>query len=168
MPVALIALFVAIAVLMLVDIADDLRGGPSVRHLVLEGAVVVLAAFGSAWLWRRLLAERRAASRARDERLRAEADAARWRAEARTALEGLGTAIDRQLERWDLTPAEREVALMLLKGMSHKEAADARSTAERTVRQQALAIYRKSGLRGRAELSAFFLAGLPGPDPGAR
>jgi DNA-binding NarL/FixJ family response regulator len=54
---------------------------------------------------------------------------------------------------------EREVGL-LLKGLSHKEIADARSISETTIRQQALAIYRKSGLRSRAELSAFFLEDL--------
>jgi DNA-binding NarL/FixJ family response regulator len=32
-----------------------------------------------------------------------------------------------------------------------------RQTSERTVRQQALSIYRKSGLTGRSDLAAFFL-----------
>jgi DNA-binding CsgD family transcriptional regulator len=49
-----------------------------------------------------------------------------------------------------------------------KEIADARGTAERTARQQALAVYRKAGLGGRAELSAFFLEDLllPSSKPG--
>src|SRR5213593_86931 len=38
--------------------------------------------------------------------------------------------------------------------------ADLRQTSERTVRQQALAIYRKSGLNGRSDLAAFFLEDL--------
>ena len=59
-----------------------------------------------------------------------------------------------------MTPAEREVGLLLLKGLSHKEVAAARSTGETTIRQQALGIYRKSGLRNRSELSAFFLEDL--------
>jgi hypothetical protein len=44
--------------------------------------------------------------------------------------------------------------------LSHREIADVRSTSEATVRQQALVIYRKSGLRNRSELSAFFLEDL--------
>jgi len=84
----------------------------------------------------------------------------RWRAEAEEALRGLGAAIDRQFERWGLSPAEREVALHLLKGLSLKDAALERKTSERTVRQQALAVYRKAGLAGRAELAAFFLEDL--------
>lgn len=76
-------------------------------------------------------------------------------------------AIDRQFERWGLFAAEREVALLLLKGLSHKEVASARETSERTVRQQALAVYRKAGLSGRAELAAFFLEDLLLPAPEA-
>jgi DNA-binding NarL/FixJ family response regulator len=87
-------------------------------------------------------------------------EAERFRAEARDALRGLGEAIDRQFVRWELTPAEREIGLLLLKGLSHKEVAAVRSTSETTIRQQALSIYRKSGLRNRSELSAFFLEDL--------
>ena len=65
-----------------------------------------------------------------------------------------------QFERWELSPAECEVGLLLLKGLSHKEVAATRDTSERTVRQQALAVYRKAGLSGRAELAAFFLEDL--------
>jgi DNA-binding CsgD family transcriptional regulator len=89
---------------------------------------------------------------------RAERDT--WRARAETLLRGLGEEIDLQLGRWGLTPAERETALLLLKGYGHKEIAALLGKSERTVRQQAAAAYRKSGLAGRAELSAFFLEDL--------
>lgn len=88
------------------------------------------------------------------------AEASSWRQEARDALVGLSDAIDRQFTRWELTQAEREVALLLLKGLSHKEIATVRGTSERTVRQQSLTVYRKSEVAGRAELSAFFLEDL--------
>lgn len=42
-----------------------------------------------------------------------------------------------------------------------------RRTSERTVRQQALSVYRKAKLAGRAELSAFFLEDLLAPVAGA-
>ena len=67
----------------------------------------------------------------------------------------------RQFGRWALTDAERGVALLLLQGLSHKEIASARDTSERTVRQQALAVYRKAGVHSRAELAAFFLRDVP-------
>jgi DNA-binding CsgD family transcriptional regulator len=90
----------------------------------------------------------------------ARSEGAQWRSDMRELLRGLGTAIDGQFDRWDLTPAEREVALLMLKGLSHKEIAVVRGSSERTVRQQARAIYGKANLSGRAALSAFFLEDL--------
>jgi len=93
----------------------------------------------------------------------------RWRSEARSLLDGLGTAMERQFGLWNLTEAEREVALLLLKGLSLKEIATVRVVSERTVREQARSVYLKAGLTGRAALSAFFLEDLlsPMPDPGS-
>ena len=76
----------------------------------------------------------------------------------------LGRAIDAQFAVWQLTPAEREVALLVLKGHGHKQIAGLTSRSERTVRQHAGVIYDKSGLRGRAELSAYFLQDLMLPE----
>jgi DNA-binding CsgD family transcriptional regulator len=90
----------------------------------------------------------------------ARAEGAQWRNDMREVLKGLGTAIDAQFDRWAPTPAEREVALLMLKGLSHKEIAAVRDASERTVRQQARAIYAKANLSGRAALSAFFLEDL--------
>jgi len=87
----------------------------------------------------------------------------RWRSEARTLLAGLGEAIDGQFSRWNLTEAEREVALLLLKGLSLKEIAAVRATTERTIRAQARSLYTKAGVTGRAALSAFFLEDLLAP-----
>ena len=61
---------------------------------------------------------------------------------------------------WKLTPAEAEVGVLLLKGLSHRDVAGVRSTSERTVREQARSLYRKASLAGRSELSAFFLEDL--------
>jgi len=83
-----------------------------------------------------------------------------WRKRVKDLLEGLGRAIDIQMESWKLTPVEKETALFLLKGYSHKEIAHLCEKSERTVRQHAVTVYRKSGLSGRAELAAFFLEDL--------
>jgi DNA-binding NarL/FixJ family response regulator len=72
--------------------------------------------------------------------------------------------MERQFDRWSLTPAERDVTLLVLEGLGHKEIAAQRRTSERTVRQQARVVYQKSGLSGRSELAAFFLGGLLGMD----
>lgn len=160
------ALFALIAILVGADLGADALGASAGAHLWLEVPVMVLAAAGVALLWRRLsFAEKTV--QALDRRLdEAHADAARWRQEAHEALRGLGQAIDQQFERWGLTAAEREVGLLLLKGLSHREVAELRGTGEQTVRQQAQTVYRKAGLRGRADLAAFFLEDLLLP-PGA-
>ena len=87
----------------------------------------------------------------------------RWRNESRSLLNGLGAAIDAQFARWNFTEAEREVALLLLKGLSVKEISAVRATSERTIRAQSASLYAKAGLTGRAALSAFFLEDLLAP-----
>ncbi len=141
---------------LVLDAPDDWRSGHVLYEvLLIAGALAMTAALWARWTRaERTLARTR---RALDER-QAERDA--WRASAERALAGLGAAIDAQLVRWGLTPAEREVALLLLKGRSHKEIAYATGRSERTVRQHAVAVYQKSGLAGRAELAAFFLEDL--------
>lgn len=157
----------SIAGLMATDMVEDYRGVDSFGHLAREALVLLLAVGAAVVLLartRRIEADvrrvRHSARRLATDLDRARADAGRWRSEAEAALAGLATAIDAQFDRWNLTPAEREVGLLLLKGLSLKEIADLRHASERTVRQQATVIYRKSGVAGRAELSAFFLEDL--------
>lgn len=87
-----------------------------------------------------------------------------WKASAEAALEGLGRGIDAQFTSWRLTPTEREIALMLLKGYGHKEIAALTGRSERTVRQHAGVVYEKAGIAGRAELAAYFLNDLMLPE----
>lgn len=68
--------------------------------------------------------------------------------------------IDEQFNLWSFSKAEKEIALLLIKGLAMKEIADIRGSTESTVRQQASQIYKKSSLNGRMELSAFFLDDL--------
>lgn len=83
-----------------------------------------------------------------------------WRAQSRRFIDGLGQAIEGQFDAWGLTPAERDIAGLLLKGAAVREIAMLRRTSEATIRQQAQGIYRKSGLASRTELSAYFLEDL--------
>jgi DNA-binding CsgD family transcriptional regulator len=83
-----------------------------------------------------------------------------WRARVETSLKGIRAEMDRQFARWGMTAAERDVGLLILKGMNHKEIAALRGTSEATVRQQAQAIYRKAGLPGKTAFCAYFLEDL--------
>jgi DNA-binding CsgD family transcriptional regulator len=91
-------------------------------------------------------------------------EAQKWKRVSKTYMEGLSTEIDKQLNRWQLTEAEKEVSFLLLKGLSNKEIAGVRNTSIKTARTQTSAIYSKSGLSGRSELSAFFLEDLLLPE----
>ena len=83
-----------------------------------------------------------------------------WRASRQNEIAAMGRAIADQFRVWGLTEAEMDVAGLMLKGAALKEIARARETSEATIRQQAQGVYRKSGLSGRAELSAYFLESL--------
>jgi DNA-binding CsgD family transcriptional regulator len=130
---------------------------------LLEIAPIVLTSVGVVLLFRVTRHQRDDQAKLIRELEVARAQGQRWRAEARAHLEGLGHAIDAQFARWNLTEAERDVALLLLKGLSHKEIAAVRATSERTVRAQARSLYAKAELTGRAALSAFFLEDLIAP-----
>lgn len=90
----------------------------------------------------------------------ARAEGEGWRSRVQSHLAGLKGAMDQQFQAWGMTAAEREVGLLILKGLSHKEIAALRATTDATVRQQAQAIYRKAGLPGKTAFSAYFLEDL--------
>ncbi|RYG90633.1 helix-turn-helix transcriptional regulator [Loktanella sp. IMCC34160] len=74
-----------------------------------------------------------------------------------------GAFTDLMYERfaeWGLTPAEQDVALFAIKGMSISDIAALRSTSEGTVKAQTNAIYRKAGVSGRPQLLSLFIEDL--------
>ena len=159
--------FLAVALFAAIDISADLGEGTALIHVVVEAAILVVGLLGSIFMTRRLVFALRRARAVRKEALAlaeqleaTRVEANRWRSEARDLMNGLAAAIDQQFDRWALSPAEKETALLLLKGLSHKEIANVRSVSEATARQQARAVYKKGGLSGRHDLAAFFLEDL--------
>jgi DNA-binding NarL/FixJ family response regulator len=65
-----------------------------------------------------------------------------------------------QFSEWKLSKSEQEIGHLLLKGFSLKEISTLRGTAEKTIRQQASAIYKKAGVAGRHVFSAWFMEDL--------
>lgn len=153
-------IFAAVALLIATDLVTDYREGVGWLHVIAEFTVFALALAGAVMAWRRFRAMRaeRRRMRADLERLRHEAED--WRRRNETLVRGLARAIESQFVDWQLSRAESEVAMLLLKGLSLQEIAGTRQTSERTAREQARAVYRKSGLSGRAALSAWFLEDL--------
>ncbi len=173
----LMALFGLVAILAIADLVADSGGGSSLGHVLTESAIVIAGGVGITIALRHIrrlrASERQALAEVRslDERLDAtRRQAERWQRETKELRQGLGLAIERQLVTWSLTKAEQEIALLLLKGLSHKQVAAVRQVGEATVRQQSRAIYQKAGVDGRHDLAAFFLEGLlapPGDDDAA-
>jgi len=165
--VGVLGVFLTMGVLASVDIVTDLDEGTTLGHVVTESGILACCLLGILLVARKLLLTVRhgraatAAAQALAGQLElTTAEAARWRQEAHHLMTGLAEAIDSQFERWQLSPAEKEVALLLLKGLSHREIANARNVTEATARQQARAVYRKAELSGRHDLAAFFLEDL--------
>jgi DNA-binding CsgD family transcriptional regulator len=161
---AVVAVIGGIGLLLGLELIEEPDAGALDLFLeLLEIVPIVLTSVGVVLLFRVTRHQRDDQARLIRELVAARAQGQRWRAEARAHLTGLGQAIDAQFARWNLTEAEREVALLLLKGLSHKEIAAVRASSERTVREQARSLYAKAGLTGRAALSAFFLEDLIAP-----
>lgn len=68
---------------------------------------------------------------------------------------------------WGLTDAERDIAIMLLKGLDNDDIAQIRNTAAGTVRAQTAKIYAKSDTHSRAEFISLFMEELMSGDFGS-
>ncbi len=158
--------FIAVAVIATVLTTVDLMRDPGpldltdvminfADELLLLGAMAAVA-----WTLRRVgdLSDNQDALANNIARSMAQGEA--WREQRKSEIEALSRAIEDQFKHWRLTAAEIDIAGLMLKGASLKEIALARDTSEATIRQQAQSVYRKSGLSGRAELSAYFLESL--------
>lgn len=152
----------AFALLMVIDVVSEPGPVPLSEVLsdALEMGLLVASATGVAVVAGSLQRERAERDTlARDLNVaRAEGEA--WRERAHGYLSGLGVEITKQFDVWQLTPAETEVGLLMLKGFSHREIASLRGTTEATVRHQARAIYQKSDMPGRSAFCAYFLEDL--------
>ena len=65
---------------------------------------------------------------------------------------------------WSLTSAEREVAILAIKGFSIAEMANLRDTKQGTVKAQCASVYRKADVAGRLQLLSVFLDDLMSDD----
>lgn len=136
------------AVFFLGDAAADYLNGQADLHLYFESlvalALVLGMVFGAITL-RRTLEEMRAQEVALD-----------------SARGALAEVISAQFTAWGLTPAERDIGFLALKGLDVAEIAALRDRAHGTVRAQLTRIYAKAGVSGRAQFAAFFVEDLLG------
>ena len=74
--------------------------------------------------------------------------------------------LEEHFDAWGLTPAERDVALLAIRGMSLAEIADARRVRTGTVKAQCAAVYAKAGVTGRPQLLSLFIDEMMDARPG--
>ncbi len=146
--------------ILLLDLLFDFVGWDNPLHYFIEGLPLLSLTVLLLYLLGLLRKVRTEAVDWQKRAGHAELDVGKWKHELEVVLKGLADVIDLQMRNWKLTNAEKEIGILILKGMSFKEIAEIRSTSERTVRQQTLEIYKKSGVDGRAQFSAFFLEDL--------
>lgn len=141
----------------ILDIYFDLKEGIPLSHVWHEVALFVLALVAVVWQIKVIISKNVHINSLNAELLETKKSYQEWKVKAQASSHELGRLIESQFAIWHLSDSERDVALLLIKGFSMKEIADVRQTHEKTVRQQATSIYKKSGLSGRQELAAFFL-----------
>jgi DNA-binding CsgD family transcriptional regulator len=140
------------------DAIEDYSQNLSLQMLIGDVAYMIVLLAILIYLWRFMPY---ALSKQHDlltyEAIKMHKDAQAWQRKSCEVVRGFNVLVNSQMNEWLLTKAEKEVAMLLLKGLSIKEIALIRESHQNTVRQQASAIYRKSGLASRSALSAFFL-----------
>jgi DNA-binding CsgD family transcriptional regulator len=154
--------FFVIAVLLLVivfnalDLFDDFSSGESIWHIVEELTMIFLSLGLISVLIVSLKKQHFAIRRLADELHESQQGLAQADQRMQLARQEYSKIIQQQFNVWQLSQSEQEIAFLLLKGLSFNEIAGLRETKEKTVRQQASEIYRKSGVNGRHAFSAWF------------
>lgn len=159
--------FVAVFILAIIvvgnlgDVAYDYQGGASTGHILMELSVAVVSFALIAALIMEIWKQSRSNARLKAELASISNDNPQSLPPALAAARHeLGLVLKDQFRDWNLTQTEREVAMLLLKGLSFKEIASVRDTMEKTVRQQASSVYKKANVSGRHAFSAWFIEDL--------
>lgn len=149
---AVLAIMAVSTAFFVVDVVSDLtthmtaQQGYSLKqtlHLLFEILAVIGLGCGALIVWRYARMLRETATSQQDKI---------------TLLHGsIQELIERRFAEWRLTAAERQVTLFIIKGFATADIAMMRETAEGTVKTQISSIFRKIGVRSRAELMSVFM-----------
>lgn len=76
------------------------------------------------------------------------------------ASSAFAEVLDDRFTEWNLSNAEKDVVMFLIKGSSTAEIANMRNTSEGTIKAQNAAIYKKAGVSGKTQLLSLFVEDL--------
>jgi len=155
--------FVTVLIFLLVilasagDLISDLMHGVKTAHVIQEAIVLIVAISALAWILQNIRVQsseiKMLNQQLEDARNLPVSDNARLIDARKTLADIMAT----QFSDWGLSKSEKEVGQLLLKGLSLKEIAIVRGTAEKTIRQQASSIYQKANVTGRHSFAAWFI-----------
>ncbi len=147
--IALIAVQIVCAGVFLADVLGDASEQTAMSWALVPEALACIALFLGIGFEAVFLSEllRRKASLERSVKL---------------ASSELQSVIERHFDEWKLTASERDVAALMVKGLSIAEIAKVRGSAEGTVKAHLNAIYRKADARNRAEVLSNIMDALIG------
>ncbi|MCF6299114.1 MAG: LuxR C-terminal-related transcriptional regulator [Thiomicrorhabdus sp.] len=143
------------------DILMDLEGmGQLNAHIIIEAimSLIALVAFSLLLTWDRR--QKRHLLKVKQSLKTTRKKLSQSQKKTQKLMGELSKIIQEQFQTWQLTQSEKEIALLLLKGLTLEEIAQVRETKEKTVRQHASNLYKKAGLSGRHELVAYFFEDL--------
>lgn len=154
-------MFLFIFLMTFIDIVGDfMTEGAFDTHLAVELSVAILAVFAFIILWFSSWQQQKEHRQLLSKMQVVQANLTQTQAHRRKLMGELSIVIQQQFTEWCLTPSEKEVSLLLLKGLSLEQIASVRNCTEKTVRQHASNLYKKAGVSGRHELVAFFFEDL--------
>ncbi len=84
----------------------------------------------------------------------------RMEAQLTAASGAFADLLEEHFDDWGLTPSERDVALLAIKGLTIADIARLRETKDGTIKAQCNAIYRKAGVNGRPQLLSLLIEEL--------
>lgn len=145
------------ALFFITDISFDIHEGIPLSHVWHEAMMFVFALGAITWQLKVIFQKNVHITSLNTELFDTKKSYLEWKTKTHASAQEIRQLIDKQFGLWHLSHGEKDVALLLIKGLSMKEIAEIRATHEKTVRQQATSIYKKSELSGRQELAAFFL-----------
>lgn len=166
------ALFMALVVCVFsistVEIAGEFLAGETLHEMLDDLLRFVFSAALLAILIAERLAQRRELAELRGQLHKARGQLAKTDSQSVGLANQYRAVMQKQFDLWQLSASEQDVVIGILKGLSFREIAELRGTREKTVRQQASTVYRKAGVGGRNELTAWFFEDMLDPPPEGR
>ncbi|MDH5718426.1 MAG: LuxR C-terminal-related transcriptional regulator [Spirochaetia bacterium] len=154
LPVFFLAL---VSIFALWDIYTDIKNNSNLKHLIPEVFFFIITSIAFIFFFRSNLEKELSIKNIKSTNQNLQKKAEYWKKKTIKQRENIRKDIENQFRNWELSKSEITVAFLIIRGYSFIQIASLLKKSERTVRQQAIEIYNKSGFNSRSEFTAFFL-----------